>query len=133
VRPAWLFPEPARSFPGARWVRIGLRTAHLIAMGLLVGGVAAGSPPAELPWAFWGTVVTGAAFVAVELHASGLFLLQLKGLAVLFKAVLLAGVALAPQAALAQLVAAIVVGGISSHMPGRFRYFSPFHGRVIKA
>jgi hypothetical protein len=30
------------------------------------------------------------------------------------------------------LIVAVIIGGVSSHMQGKYRYFSPFHGRVIK-
>ncbi len=113
-------------------MRIAMRTVHLAAMGLLVGGVARGDAIAALPWPLWGTVASGVLFVAVELHHSCVFLLQLKGLAVLVKAVLLVGAVAAPDAALTLLLLAIGIGGISSHMPGRYRYYSPWHGRELK-
>jgi hypothetical protein len=132
MKASFLFPTPQREFTGQRWVRISLRTAHLITMALLVGGVAAGEAPLELGFAFWGTVATGLAYVALELFNTGVWLFQLKGLAVMVKALLLAAAAVAPESALAWLIAAIVIGGISSHMPGRFRYYSLWHGRQIK-
>ena len=67
----FLFPSPQREFSGQRWLRISLRTAHLITMALLVGGVAGGAAPLELVFAFWGTVATGVAFVALELFNTG--------------------------------------------------------------
>jgi hypothetical protein len=121
-----------RSFPGIRWVRISLRTAHLIAMGLLVGGVAAGISAETLQGAVWGTLGTGAAFVGIELYQSLSFLFQIKGLAVLVKFLLLLGAVESPGHALGLLVAAIVIGGFSSHMPGRFRHYSILHRRVLQ-
>jgi len=115
-----------------RWVRITLRTAHLIAMGLLVGGVAAGTPVEHLTPAIWGTLLTGAVFVGLELYESWVFLVQVKGLAVLLKLLLLAGSVAFPGSALPLLVAAIVIGGFSSHMPGKYRYYSILHGRTLK-
>ena len=46
--PSFLFDSPRREFAGQRWVRIGVRTAHLIAMAFLDGGVAVGTPPPGL-------------------------------------------------------------------------------------
>ncbi len=68
----------------------------------------------------------------MELYTSCVFLLQLKGWAVIAKALLLWAALAAPAHALGYLLAAIVIGGISSHMPGRFRYYSVVHGRVVK-
>jgi hypothetical protein len=129
---ALLFPAPLRSFPGQRWVRISIRTAHLLSMGLLIGGFAGGLPLEQLSAAFWWTLLTGVVFVAVELHASFIFLFQLKGIAVLAKTLLLLAAWAEPRYAMSCLVFAVVIGGISSHMPGKYRYFSPLHGRVIK-
>ena len=50
-----LFPIPRREFKGQRWVRIALRTVHLASMAFLVGGVAVGYEPLQLPVAFWGS------------------------------------------------------------------------------
>ena len=126
------FPKPLRNFPGARWVRIGLRTWHLIAMGYVLGGVALGTPFADLAGPLWATLVSGLLFVGVELYTSCIFLLQLKGWAVLAKVLLLGAAVAAPAHAEAYLVVAVIIGGISSHMPGRFRYYSVVHGAVRK-
>ena len=127
-----LFPKPKRSFPGQRWVRISVRTWHLLSMGFLLGGTAHGLTLAEQPWGLWGTLLSGLVFMAVELHASCIWLLQLKGIAVLAKLILLWSAGLASTGSLAYLIAAVVIGGISSHMPGKYRYYSPYHGQVVK-
>ncbi len=128
----FLFPAEPRNFAGQRWVRITLRTAHLIAMAFLVGGVAQGSPIEELLWALWGTFVSGLLFIALEVFNTGLWLFQIKGIAVLLKVLLMAVAVATPQSAMPLLVTAIVIGGISSHMPGKYRNYSILHGRVIK-
>lgn len=113
-------------------MRIILRTIHLIGMAFLVGGVAQGLPMAELRHAYWTTVGSGLLFVAAELFSTFIWLFQLKGWAVIIKMGLLAGAMLVPDRALAFLITAIVIGGISSHMSGRYRYYSLIHRRVMK-
>ena len=127
---SFLNPVP-RSFPGMRWVRISLRTLHLICMGLWVGGIAAGQIPESLSFALWGTVISGLLFVVLELFHSPVILVQVKGLAVFVKMMLLLAAVEIPEHALAVSIVAIVIGGISSHMPGRYRYYSIFHGKVV--
>ena len=100
-------------------------------MGLLVGGVAAGLPPEQTAGALWGTLTTGAAFVGIELFQAPIFLVQLKGIAVLAKFMLLIVAVEIPSAALPAMILAIIIGGISSHMPGKYRYYSIVHRRVI--
>lgn len=129
---ALLFPSPLRSFPGQRWVRISIRTVHLLSMGLLIGGFAAGVPLQHLAGPFWWTLGSGVVFVAVELHASCIFLLQLKGIAVLTKTLLFLLAWAEPDRAMTCFVISVIIGGVSSHMPGKFRYFSPLHGRAVK-
>src|SRR5690349_15087238 len=95
-----LFPSPPRDFPGQRWVRISLRTAHLISMGLLLGGFAAGVPMERLGGPLWATLLTGLLFVGQELYASFIFLMQLKGLAVVMKTLLLFAAWIEPSIAM---------------------------------
>lgn len=127
-----LFPSPMREFPGARWVRITLRTLHLLSMGFLLGGVAQGLAPMSLPYAFWGTLISGGLFVLLELYQSCLFLLQLKGIAVMVKMALFFMMGHQPDWAVPLMVTAVIIGGVSSHMQGKYRYFSPWHGKVMK-
>lgn len=126
-------PAPAskRRADATRWIRITLRTAHLAAMGLLAGGVAAGIPVQQLPFALWATLVTGAALSALDLLHSPVFLVQVKGLAVMAKLLLFGAAIALPAWALPALIAAIVIGGVSSHMPGRYRYYSLWHRRSL--
>lgn len=129
---AILFPKPMRRFPGQRWVRISVRTWHLLAMGYLLGGTAAGFSLAEQPLALWMTFLSGVVFTLLELHQTFIWLFQIKGQAVLVKFLLLGAAVAATEYSMPYLIAAVIIGGISSHMPGRYRYYSLYHGREIK-
>ncbi|MBI4515591.1 MAG: hypothetical protein HY699_07225 [Deltaproteobacteria bacterium] len=124
----WQQPRP---FPGVRAVRIALRTAHLLAFGALYGGHIYDVAPQRLSAALWATVATGAALMAVEMYRSPLWLMQVRGLAAMAKIVIVAAVAVNWELRVALLSAAVIIGGISSHMPGRLRYYSIAHGRVV--
>ena len=76
------------------------------------------------------TVLTGGLLAALELAGGWIWLVQVRGLLTCLKVVLLAVALARPAAATGCLLAAILVGGVSSHMPGRFRYHSVAHGRV---
>ena len=123
---------PHRDFPGQRWVRISLRTAHLLFMGLLLGGVAKGFPMSELPLAYWGTLITGSLFALAEVYNTVAWLYQVKGWVVMIKIVLMGAAGVSQENALWFLGAAVVLGGISSHMPGKYRYYSILHGKLLK-
>lgn len=121
-----------RDFPGQRWVRISVRTWHLLSMAFLLGGFGYGIPLPDLTLALWNTFASGLVFSSMELYATGIWLFQLKGQAVLIKLLLLGFVLASPKNALGFMIVAVIIGGISSHMPGRYRYYSLYHGRVIK-
>jgi hypothetical protein len=70
--------------------------------------------------------------VALELVATCLWLLQLRGLAVVAKLGLLALAVGWPQAMPWLLVAVIVISAVFAHAPADVRYFSPLHGRRIE-
>ncbi len=74
MTPSIPFPSPRREFRRQRWARIAVRTAHLIAIALLTGVVALGHAPLDLPGAFWGTALTGMAYVGIELYNPGIFI-----------------------------------------------------------
>jgi len=123
-------PSP-RPLPGVRPLRTTLRTAHLIAFGMLYGGHIYGIPAERLHVALFATLGTGAAFMALEMYRTPLWLIQIRGLATIAKIILVAAVALFWDVRVWLLTAAIIVGSVSSHMPGRYRYYSILHGRAI--
>ncbi len=128
---ARLFPAVPRTFPWRRGVRTVLRAAHILAGGVLVGGVLFDQPPEVLsPWVH-GTVVSGALLLATDLHASLAVLCEVRGASVLAKLGLTALVPVLWEARLELLTAALLLGAISSHMPGRYRHRVLFlHGRI---
>ena len=123
--------DGVRPLAGVRLVRTVLRTAHLVAFGALYGGHVYDVPRTELHAALGWTVATGAALMGLELYRTPVWLWQIRGLATLVKIALVAAVALWWDARVGLLTLAIVVGGVSSHMPGKYRYYSIKHRRVI--
>ena len=127
-----LFPDPPRGFPGRRWVNIGLRTLHLVGVAGMGGGWLYGAEPSAWQPYLWLVLATGLAMVALELAATCLWLLQLRGLAVVAKLGLVALALHRPDATPWLLVGVIVLSSVFAHAPADVRYFSPFHGRRIE-
>jgi hypothetical protein len=122
VRRSLLFPSVPRNFPFRRSLRSALRVLHILTGGVLIGGVIFDQPPEALsPW-LWGTVLSGVLLLATDLYASVAILCEVRGLAVLLKVALTALVPVCWESSLWLLIAALVVGAVSSHMPGRYRY-----------
>ncbi len=130
--PNLLFPTTTRSFRGKRWAKIALRTLHLIGAAGVGGAFLYGAPERLwLPY-WWITVASSVALVAIELWSNGVWLIQVRGAAVLVKLLLLACVPLAPDFGGIILILVIVISGVSSHAPAAVRYFSLLHGRRIE-
>lgn len=122
----------APAIPYARAWNIGMRTAHIAAIAVLVGGHAFDAPRAALARVLWLTIATGAALVFLEGFGVRLrWLVQGRGLLVLAKLGLLLVIPFAWSARLPILLAVIVLASVGSHMPARFRYYSILDRRVL--
>ncbi len=117
-----LFPPVPRDFPFRRGLRNILRTVHILTGGVLLGGHVFGQPAAALePWLWW-SVLSGLALLATDLHASFAVLFELRGAAVLVKALCVSLVPWWWEQRVALLTIALVVGALVSHLPGRVRH-----------
>jgi hypothetical protein len=126
-----LFPDPPRSLPYARAISIAFRTLHITAIGILLGGHVFAMPASRLLiWLFL-SITSGAGLISIELYSSCKWLYQGKGVLVMLKLLLISAVAVFWEQRVWLLLAALVVGSVGSHMPGRFRYYSFVHRRVI--
>lgn len=125
-------PAP-RSFRGERAVQIAARTAHIAAMGLVLGGVAYAVPEHRLDLPVALTIVSGLVLLGVDLWKGGAYLVQGNGVAVLVKLALLGMGQFLPGARLEWYLAATVVASVGSHMPHSWRHWSFVHRRVLEA
>jgi hypothetical protein len=115
-----------------RALNIALRTAHIGAMGVLVGGHAFDVTPERLKVSLWLTIGTGLALALVEAGPRLLWFHQARGVMTMAKAALICAVLLAWDYRLPILLAVIVIGSVGSHMPGRYRHYSVLYRRVIR-
>lgn len=119
---AFLFPDPPRRIPAHRGLGVALRTAHLVAFGVLLGGHVFAVEPSRLVPFLIATLASGALLMALELASTCSWVLQGKGAGVMLKLLLLALVPAFWEQRVAILVIVVVVAGVSSHMPSRFRH-----------
>lgn len=128
-----LFPHEERSFKGDRWVSISLRTLHLIGIAGLGGGfLYQAEPAAWMPYLFL-TMASGCLQICLYIWYSAIWLIQLRGLVILFKMVLLSSVIAFEEYAAYILVVIVILSGLMAHAPGDVRYFSIFHGRRVES
>jgi hypothetical protein len=120
---------------GIRWIRgaqVGLRSLHIAAMGLVLGGIWLGGDYQRLRAAIFAAVGSGLALAAIDLAKGAGFLLQGSGAALLLKLALLGLGNLFPGDRLGWYLAATLVASVGSHMPGTWRHFSFLTGRVLE-
>lgn len=118
----------------ARTWNIALRTAHIAAMGVLLGGHAFDRPREELLTVLWLTIATGVGLGMLEAGPSLLWFHQGRGLMTLAKLGLLCAVPFLWDhwhIRLAVLLAVVVIASVGSHMPARLRYYSVIYREVI--
>lgn len=130
--PRALFPLEGRSFRGMRWLNISLRTLHLIGIAGLGGAYLYTAPRALWEPYLWLTLISGSGLVGVSLYSNAVWLLQLRGLLILFKVLLLGIMVVSSAAALWLGVVVIVISSVIAHAPGDLRYYSPWHRRRIE-
>jgi len=122
-----LFPTKSRIFKNNRWVKITLRTIHLIG----ITGVGAGAF-FNLPDQQWRgflilTSVSGILFVLLEVWINGIWLIQIRGVVLYVKFILLLCIPFLPTYESIIFIIVIVLASIISHAPGDVRYFSIIH------
>jgi len=123
--------EPRGGIPHERAWNVGLRTVHLMAFGLLLGGHAWEIEPVRLAGPLWVTILSGAALMGLELRKGLEWLFLGKGVMILVKLGLLLLVPIFWEARVPLLLAVVVIASIGSHMPSRFRYYSLLRRRVV--
>ena len=126
-----LFPDPVRSLPHARAWNIALRTAHIAATGILLGGHVYSVDEERLKLALYFSILTGAGLTAVEAYPSCRWFYQVRGVVVLIKLGLLCLIPLFWNHRIPILLTVVVIASVGSHMTARFRYYSLVHRRVL--
>ena len=117
--------------PYARGISIFFRTVHIAAIGILLGGHVFAVHDSRLLPLLYLSIVSGAGLIGIELYSSCKWIYQGKGILVLFKLLTVAAVAVFWEQRVWLLLLALVIGSVGSHMPGRYRYYSILHRRVI--
>jgi hypothetical protein len=115
----------------SRALNIALRTAHVGAMGVLLGGHAFDVEPSRLHVALGLTIATGLALAAHESGGRLLWFHQGRGILTLVKLALLCLVPFAWDHRFPILLGVLVLGSVGAHMSSRYRYYSVIHRAVI--
>lgn len=128
-----IFPTEPRYMPGNRWLNVGLRTLHLVGIAGIGGGYFYAS--ANDTWRLYQElcIISGTLLALLFIYSNGVWLLQIRGLVVLFKIALFYAIVLWPRLAIPLLILILVLSGWISHAPAKVRYYSPFFRRRIES
>jgi hypothetical protein len=117
-----LFPDPPRTFFGRRAVKIALRAGHVLCAGAYLGAfVFEVEPAVRQPW-FWALLASAVLLLLLDLHETGAFVFEIRGLVVLGKVILMAFLPCFGAAQVWVLGFLVVVSVLSSHAPASVRH-----------
>ena len=114
---------------------IAVRSAHIAAMGVLLGGHAFDVDRPQLLAALWLTIGTGVVLGALEAGPRLIWFHQGRGLMTFAKLGLLCAVPFLWDhwhLRLGVMLTVVVIASIGSHMPARLRYYSVWYREVLR-
>jgi len=114
-----------------RWTKISLRTLHLLAVAGVGGGILFGLDKSLWVNYWWLALVTGSLLMLVDVVSNPVWLVQVRGFTVLFKLILLLFLGSYPVWDSTLLIVIIIISAVISHAPGKLRYYSLYHKKVI--
>ena len=114
-----------------RWSKISLRTLHLLALAGVGGGILFGIEKDLWVNYWWLAIASGALMMLMDIISNPVWLIQVRGVIIFVKLILLASLGLYPQWDSFILAVIIIISAVISHAPGKLRYYSIYHRRVI--
>ena len=114
-----------------RWLKISLRTVHLLAVAGVGGGILFGLEKQLWIDYWWLALVSGALMMLMDIVANPVWIIQVRGLVILIKLILLAMLGSYPDWDRFLLAVIIIISAVISHAPGKVRYYSFYHRQVM--
>ncbi len=116
-----------------RWSKISLRTLHLLAVAGVGGGILFALEKDLWINYWWLALVTGVLMMVMDIAANPVWIIQVRGVVIIFKIILLALLVSYPAWGSFLLIVTIIISAVISHAPGKLRYYSFYHRRVISS
>ena len=117
--------------PVKRWTKISLRTLHLLSVAGVGGGVLFGLEKDLWINYWWLALASGALMMLLDIISNRVWLVQIRGVSIFLKLILLALLGVYPGLDGYLLTVVIIISAVISHAPGKLRYYSLYHGKVI--
>jgi len=116
-----------------RWTKISLRTLHLLAIAGVGGGILFTLEKDLWINYWWLALASGALMMLMDIISNPVWFVQVRGIVIVLKLVLLALLGIFPGWDSFLLAVIIIISAVISHAPGRLRYYSLYHRRVISS
>jgi len=117
-------------FKGKRWLKVSLRTLHLIGLA----GVSVSIATDNLDVISWTiTIISGLAILTLEALSNLIWFVQVRALAIYIKIALLIALFFYPDYSWHILIVIIIISGLISHAPSAVRYYSFVHRKEIRS
>lgn len=114
-----------------RWTKISLRTLHLLAVAGVGGGILFGLDKELWVNYWWLAMASGVLMMLVDIISNPVWMVQVRGVSIFFKLILLACLGSNPDWDGPLVVLIIIISAVISHAPGKLRYYSVYHRKVI--
>lgn len=116
-----------------RWSKISLRTLHLLAVAGVGGGILFALEKDLWINYWWLALVSGVLMMVMDIAANPIWIVQVRGVVIIFKLILLALMVSYPAWGSFLLLVIIIISAVISHAPGKLRYYSFYHRQVISS
>ncbi len=118
------------AFKGKRWLKVTLRTLHLIGLAGVSVSIATDNVDV-VSWTI--TIISGLALLTLEALSNLIWFVQVRALAIYIKLALLFALFYYPDYSWHFLLLIIILSGLVSHAPSAVRYYSFIHRKEIRS
>lgn len=115
-------------FVGKRWLKVILRTVHLVGFAGLLAAMATGQQEVNY-WVI--TIISGFGLLLLEALSNLVWFVQVRAVVMYVKFALLIALFVYPEYQWHCMISMIILSGIISHAPSSVRYYSIVHRKRI--
>ena len=116
-----------------RWIKICLRTLHLSSVVGVGGGILFEIDRSAWLGYWWLALASGVLMMLIDILSNPIWLVQVRGVVMYVKFLLLILMGVYPSMDQQLLFIIIIISAVISHAPGKLRYYSVYHRRVMSS
>ena len=116
-----------------RWTKISLRAMHLLSVAGVGGGILFAMDKSAWLGYWWLALASGVLLMLIDILSNPIWLVQIRGIVMYLKFLLLVLMGAYPSMDQLLLFIVIIISAVISHAPGKLRYYSMYHRKVISS